>query len=637
MARQKLVAIVVSAVCFAVFAVVTVKGMAARERRWFEASRALLDAGAQLMTSELGTFGRDLPEIADHIALDPDLGQQLHLLSGQLAALAAMPKPGERIKQTVLAQNAKVNERLSTLRGDLQVDGIALLDEQGLVLLSDTPLMALSDRVRMPPPEGTTAVTPAPVPDDPKTETVRNAVSGPSLGAAVLDGTIFHVGAAPIMIKNKLAGVVVVERRLKALPKPTGVDPVLSLGGQVRLGRAPEGANVEGNSDVSAFLLAPREVRSIIPNIGPVAHGPLFVDAGTMGVWARRFEIPRVPSAVGYVYTDLTPAYAELGGLQLMTVFLATAVFLIHALLIITDGLGVARGIAHISDFIGKHQQGKADAARLAERNLPSSLHRLARLVNVLLEKGGAPQPRNTSLDDVIAHHAPATAVPEVGELDFGSFAGGASAAPATATPAAKPAPASAPLAGPPSSSIPFPPATQPAPTTTAPAPAAAGAAPAEAPVAAPASASAPPATAVMAAKPATVAMDKSSAAILATLEEMSVVPLDDEGIGEPEATFHQVEAEAEPTAMNGTPAAAAATSAANGSSQEKHYRDVFQRFILVRAECGESTDDLTYDRFLVKLGQSRDAVMSKHTCSDVRFAVYVKNGKAALKATPVK
>jgi hypothetical protein len=337
---------------------------------------------------------------------------------------------------------------------------------------------------------------------------------------------------------------------------------------------------------------------------------------------------------VGYVYTDLTPAYAELGGLQLMTVLLAVVVFLIHMLLIITNGLGVARGIAHISDFIGKQQQGKGDGSRLSERNLPSSLHRLARLVNVLLERASPPSTRNTSLDDVIAHHAPATAVPEVAELDFGSFAGSGASAGATAatadvsraSPAAKPAGAAAPLAGPPPSAPFLPSTAQPA-----------------APAVAAVAASAPPAAAPAAAapKPAAMPMDKGSAAILATLEEMTITPLDDDGVGEPEATFHAVEPEAaSPTKVNGTlppVAVRAAAPVANGAPRDAHYQEVFQRFIEVRAECGESTDDLTFDRFLVKLGQSRDAVMSKHVCNDVRFAVYVKNGKAALKATPVK
>lgn len=711
MARQKLVALVVSAVCLAVFAIVTVKGMAARERRSFEASRALLDAGAQLVTSELAVAGRDLPETAERMAVDADLAQQLHVLSGQIATLAAMPKPGERMKTLVLAQTTKVNDRLSTLRGELargnDVDAVALLDEQGLVLLSDSPVLAVGNRVRIPgatasnapvvqgaqersraidgvetiggskAPEGDAAdarpvpepvepkaegrdaegrspsadgrepnadgrqpsgdsrvatgpAAPLPTMDDAQTETVRSAVAtGPALGALVIDGVVTHIGAAPISFKGKLAGIVVVERRLRMLPKPTGVDPVLALDGQVRMGRPPEGASIDSNAGDNAFLLAPREVRSMVPSFGSVGVGPLFVQPGSVGVWARRFEVARVPGAIGYVYTDVTPAFAELGGLQLMTVGLAAIVFLIHALLIATNGLGLARGVAHISDFMSKQQQGLGDGSRLAERNLPAGLHRLARLVNKSLERGTGATPsivsaRNASLDDVIAHHEPAGAVPDVAELDFGSFAQPASAAPSDASgfkaqtvEMKRPAAATLQAATPPKPVAPTI-AAQPAP-----------AAPATPPPA--------PASAALA--------DPGSAALLASLEELSdSLASSDDGLGDP-AIFapEPARAPARPNGATGTATAApksagpAPKPSATDTPRDVHYREIYQRFVEVRAECAEPVDDLTYDKFTAKLAQSRDAVMAKHTCTDVRFQVYVKNGKAALKATPVK
>jgi hypothetical protein len=56
-----------------------------------------------------------------------------------------------------------------------------------------------------------------------------------------------------------------------------------------------------------------------------------------------------------------------------------------------------------------------------------------------------------------------------------------------------------------------------------------------------------------------------------------------------------------------------------------------------VKRECGESTAGLTLDRFLQKLRDNKAALVSKHACKTVRFSVYVKDGKAALKATPVR
>jgi hypothetical protein len=67
------------------------------------------------------------------------------------------------------------------------------------------------------------------------------------------------------------------------------------------------------------------------------------------------------------------------------------------------------------------------------------------------------------------------------------------------------------------------------------------------------------------------------------------------------------------------------------------HFKDVYEQFIATRRECGESTDELTFDRFLVKLRKNREALIQKYSCRTVRFQVYVKAGKAALKAVPVR
>jgi hypothetical protein len=67
------------------------------------------------------------------------------------------------------------------------------------------------------------------------------------------------------------------------------------------------------------------------------------------------------------------------------------------------------------------------------------------------------------------------------------------------------------------------------------------------------------------------------------------------------------------------------------------YYRQVYEDFFQLKRKCGESTDGLTYDKFSAKLRQNRDQLIAKYACRSVKFQVYVKDGKAALKATPVK
>jgi hypothetical protein len=70
---------------------------------------------------------------------------------------------------------------------------------------------------------------------------------------------------------------------------------------------------------------------------------------------------------------------------------------------------------------------------------------------------------------------------------------------------------------------------------------------------------------------------------------------------------------------------------------EEAHFRNIFDDFIAKKRDCGESTVGLTRDKFLQKLRDNKASLIAKHNCRTVRFSVYVKDGKAALKATPIR
>ncbi len=72
-------------------------------------------------------------------------------------------------------------------------------------------------------------------------------------------------------------------------------------------------------------------------------------------------------------------------------------------------------------------------------------------------------------------------------------------------------------------------------------------------------------------------------------------------------------------------------------SMVDPHFKSVYDQFVALKQSCNEPTSGLTYQKFSEKLIKNRDDLMAKTGCRDVRFTVYVKDGKAALKATPVK
>jgi hypothetical protein len=84
-------------------------------------------------------------------------------------------------------------------------------------------------------------------------------------------------------------------------------------------------------------------------------------------------------------------------------------------------------------------------------------------------------------------------------------------------------------------------------------------------------------------------------------------------------------------------PAAHAGGAEPNTPQEEAYFHTVYDQFVDMKKKCGESIAGLTFAKFSDKLRKNRDELMSKTVCRSVKFTVYVKDGKAALKATPVK
>jgi hypothetical protein len=74
-----------------------------------------------------------------------------------------------------------------------------------------------------------------------------------------------------------------------------------------------------------------------------------------------------------------------------------------------------------------------------------------------------------------------------------------------------------------------------------------------------------------------------------------------------------------------------------SGDPEEAEWRQVFEQFVQTKQECGENTEGFTYEKFRQTLTKNRDALINRHGAKTVKFSVYVKEGKAALKASPIK
>ena len=68
---------------------------------------------------------------------------------------------------------------------------------------------------------------------------------------------------------------------------------------------------------------------------------------------------------------------------------------------------------------------------------------------------------------------------------------------------------------------------------------------------------------------------------------------------------------------------------------EDTHFREVYQEFLATKRSVASPTAGLTLEKFRQRLQDNKAALMAKHVCRTVRFSVYVKDGKASLRATP--
>jgi hypothetical protein len=90
---------------------------------------------------------------------------------------------------------------------------------------------------------------------------------------------------------------------------------------------------------------------------------------------------------------------------------------------------------------------------------------------------------------------------------------------------------------------------------------------------------------------------------------------------------------EARPPAEVGLPPAATTPAV----EENPEWRRIFEDFLATKQQCGESVASLTYDKFEVTLRKNQQAIVDRHGVTQVKFSVYVKDGKAALKASPIR
>jgi hypothetical protein len=76
---------------------------------------------------------------------------------------------------------------------------------------------------------------------------------------------------------------------------------------------------------------------------------------------------------------------------------------------------------------------------------------------------------------------------------------------------------------------------------------------------------------------------------------------------------------------------------AGDSDPDEPHWREAYDQFRELKAQLGEPADRISFEKFAAKLKKNRTELVAKHNCKGVRFSVYEKDGKAAIKASAIR
>lgn len=69
---------------------------------------------------------------------------------------------------------------------------------------------------------------------------------------------------------------------------------------------------------------------------------------------------------------------------------------------------------------------------------------------------------------------------------------------------------------------------------------------------------------------------------------------------------------------------------------EDKAYRQVYDKYVAARRKCGQG-DDLAFDSIRDVLKKQVRTIKSRYRCSSVKFRVTVEDGKAKVKAVPLR
>lgn len=633
---KTLLALALSAAIMAALGAVGVHVLAGTEAGFLQAQQHALRAEAALAEAHLRRLPWDARVVTAAVVAEPSLGANLRTFAATIDLLDT----ATNAKLTkVLQARADQLSRAFKQVGDAahkrfpEADSLAFVGADGVVLYAESARLGLGDNVRD---AGKAGKLKEPAPDW-LLKALAGAPGQTGVRVSAQAPFLWFTSAEPVFFKGKVAGVVLAEVPLHKLPPGVGSQVLLAVDGKVVLGRAPAGFDARSAAKLGPVgLVAAREIEG---HAGAFSMPLVEVNPEHMGIWGARFHVAGTDTISGWVLQDLSDDYRDLGERQLQVAVLAGMGWFIMALLYsfvaFTRGprAAPAQVAAAPEDDRRIMQPEELLAATEPESPWGDDLPAAA----VETSDDGYQPMDSFDLGDAGQDMVEAEAFGEIGTASEPPSGGGVSVAPQrprlllgdlleTTIPqqaeAAEAVEAAEAPTGAGWNATPVSPET-----------AAAAFEPDEAfsqstrQFTAPNELTWAADRAVAETAPQSASARDQLLSILKSKKPAAPVVAEEDPLELEEA--EPLELDPEPLELeepdSGDPVEAA---------RQRHYREVYEEFVRLRRSCNEP-GELPYDKFLGRLTDTRSAVIAKHGCEDVAFAAYVKNGKAALKATP--
>ncbi|MBT6431792.1 MAG: cache domain-containing protein [Deltaproteobacteria bacterium] len=383
MLKHRLFSVVVSTLAFLLLAGVIAQGLAVFETRITDTHDASLQLARDSIEASIEDSAREAEGLANHFSDDVDMAEAFVEFER-----VTQKGQGARNKGKLDDARAQIDEFIISFRNDYStVSGVSLMNFDGMIQVAQSNYYSITQRINFE-----------------ENPFIKEAMKGEASFALVsADGVLRFVGAAPVWDADSddPVAIALVEHVIRKMPVlPQGMVVVVAEGKKASIGKLPSGVTLPTSSNSRLPVrVGSGDASSVV--VGPVNKlpiDPLFVNRDAIGVMAVSFVLPGQTGLTGWVFSDSSLIFGQLGGAQITLIGIAGILWLLHIVMFLFGGGELKQGIEELSDYIASSLQGVPVAKRPDPDSMPAELDRLTVLVGRLADRPSSAA-QETSVD----------------------------------------------------------------------------------------------------------------------------------------------------------------------------------------------------------------------------------------------